>query len=159
MRLLSVPILLALLLVCACTPPQRARPLEPLSRNEAPSSSQGITLLAGSPQTVGGKSAVLVTVINRGRRPLHLERGQFVLAPQLASGHAAAEVMISARDPAGEQRAQALPEGTLAPGETARGYLYFRDVPGDGAQVQARLIAADTREVVDILAAPLASPR
>ncbi len=165
MRPLSA-LILTVALLSGCVPPGSAGRMEHMShRGEAPSSSQGITLLAGPPQGMDGVTdgwaSVLVTVINRGRRPLRLQRGHLRPGPQLASrdGLVAAEAMAAPVEPGRGQRAEAFPEGTLAPGETARGYLYFAGASSDALQVQARLVDANTGEVIDILAAPLATGR
>jgi hypothetical protein len=131
---------------------------------DVPSSSRGVTLLAGEPlPAAAGSAAVLVTVINQGRRPLRLERAQFVLTPQLATNgkddEVAAESLVAPRPPVGDERREALPEGILKPGETARGYLYFGDGRRVGdLQLATRLVDAGSGEVIAVLSTPTGSP-
>lgn len=153
-------ILLTVLLSGCALPGSAGRPERLSPRAETPNSSHGITLLAtvphaAPPSVMDGVAEILVTVINRGERPLQLERGQFVLAPQLAAWDGEAEAMVPAITPGRARRSQALPEGVLAPGETARGYLSFAGPGSDAQQVQLRVVDAETGEVIDILAAPL----
>lgn len=165
---LVVLLLLWVLPLPACVPQPRELPgrLEGVARRgEVPGTAQGVTLLASAERWTAAAHApadvvpLMITVINDGSRALRLEHGQFTLTPRsdLAAedGAASRGPVLLALTPHG--RAQALPEGPLAPGETARGFVYFPATPGGAAQVQVRLVDGASGEVIDVVTAAVAA--
>lgn len=164
MRPVLAMILCAVLLP-ACVPPPPDLPgrIERVGqRGPTPGSARGVTLLADAAPAAGGGLPVLVTVSNQGDRPLRLERTDFLLVPRVemaadaGAAPAAAGAPLPPVAPAnGRERAVALPEGVLGPGESARGYIYFPAGPIGPAELRLRLIDAGSGAVLDSIATGL----
>lgn len=163
----ALAVIVCATLLPACVPPPpdlpgRMKRVE--QRGPIPGAARGVTLLAEAAPPAGNSGlAVLVTVSNRGDQALRLERGDFLLVPRVevaadtSASPAAAGPPLTPVAPANSgARASALPEGVLAPGESARGHVYFAAAPDGPAELRLRLIDAGSGAQLDSIATGLA---